>query len=273
MCAMQQPSFEQKSASAVDQAPASLPGTTIRFGDAIKFAFRAENAWMNIIVSTLFALVPVAGAMAVAGWHAEIMQRLVRRHPSPIPTLEFSDFTHYLSRGVQPFIARVIVALPLSFVSVIVGFAAGVAGGIAARTREPTILIVVWSVFALILLVVMPIMIVIGSAVYTRADLVEDLSATFKMRELMAYMRTSWLTILGTSIVFGMISFGMILIGLVACYFGMFVASAMVQLGQVHMRWQLYERYVARGGERIQPKPPVWIPSEQARMQPMGYGR
>ncbi|PMX74198.1 hypothetical protein, partial [Pseudomonas sp. GW456-12-1-14-LB2] len=87
--------FEPYAAPATE-AP-EPPGTSIRYGEALRFAFRAEKPWMNILVMTVFALIPVAGPIALGGWHCEIMQRLVRRHPTPIPTLEFSDFTHYLS--------------------------------------------------------------------------------------------------------------------------------------------------------------------------------
>jgi hypothetical protein len=269
MRAMQQPSFEQSSAAAVDASPAP-PGESIRYGEAIKFAFRTERPWMNILVTTVFAFVPVAGPMAIAGWHAEIMQRLARRHPVPIPTLEFSDFTHYLMRGMHPFVSRVIVALPLTFVTIFGAFVAGGVSAATARTGDPTAVLVVWAIILLAIMLVMPFVIVIGSAVYTRADLVEDIPSTLKMKELGAYMRAMWLTILGSSIVFGMISTAIVLLGFVACYFGAFVASAIIQLAQVHLRWQVYERFIARGGEPIPAKPPVWVPSELARMYP-GY--
>jgi hypothetical protein len=86
-------------------------------------------------------------------------------------------------------------------------------------------------------------------------------------------MGKTWLVVLGTSIVFGLLAFLMMLVGFIACYVGAFVASAIVQLGALHLRWQIYERFVARGGEAIPVKAPVMLPSEQARANPYApYG-
>ena len=268
---MQQPSFEPYASPTADPAPP--PGESIRFGDAIKFAFRAEKPWMNILVSTLMAFVPIAGPIAIGGWHAEIMQRLVRRHPTPIPTFEFGDFMHYLTRGVQPFVMRVLVSLPFTIVIFIGAMIGGATASFTARRGDPTGIFVVWGIIAGLMAVMAPVMAIVTSAVYTRADLVEEFTAAMQPRKLMKYMGATWLGVLGTAIVFGLFSFVIMLVGLLACYVGAFIASMVVQLGQLHLRWQIYERYVARGGEPIPVKPAVMLPSEQARVNPYApYG-
>jgi hypothetical protein len=199
------------------------------------------------------------------GWHAEIMQRLVRRHATPIPTLEFTDFSHYLSRGVQPFVSQMLASLPISFLLVFGMMIGGVGGGVAARAVGPEAILVVWAIMAVVMFVTMPFMWVILNAVVTRADLVEEVGATLKMGELGKYMRATWLTVMGTFFVFAMLSFGLVLVGMLAACVGAYVVSQILQLAQLHLRWQIYERFLARGGAPIQPKPPVMLPSEQAR--------
>lgn len=268
---MQQPSFEPYAAPSADAPPP--PGGSIRFGEAIKFCFRADRPWMNILVSSLLAFIPVAGPIALGGWHAEIMQRLVRRHPTPIPTLEFSDFMHYLSRGVQPFVMRVLVSLPFTVLIVFGSIIGGVSASFAGRRGDPTVIFVVWGIIAALSFLMAPFMAIVTSAVYTRADLVEEFGPAMQPRKLMTYMGATWLGVLGSAFVFGLLSFAMILVGIIACYVGAFVASAIVQLGQLHLRWQIYERFVARGGEPIPVKAAVQLPSEQARVNPYApYG-
>ncbi len=268
---MQQPSFEPYASPSADASPP--PGESIRFGEALKFCFRAEKPWMNILVSSLMAFIPIAGPIAIGGWHAEIMQRLVRRHPTPIPTFAFDDFTHYLTRGVQPFVMRVIVSLPFTMFIVIGSMIGGASASFMARSGDPTAMFVVWGIIAGVMVLSAPIMAIVTSAVYTRADLVEEFGAAMQPRKLMKYMGATWLGVLGTSIVFGLLSLVMVLVGVLACYVGAFIASAIVQLGQLHLRWQIYERYVARGGEPIPVKAAVMLPSEQARVNPYApYG-
>ena len=262
---MQQPSFEPYAAPAEDQP--QTPGEKIRFGEALRFAFRSEKPWSNVLLATLMMFVPVAGPIALMGWHAEIMQRLVRRHPTPVPPLEFTDFTHYITRGVQPFVSQMLASLPISFLAVFGAMIGGVGGGIAARSGGPEVILVIWGVMALVMFVTMPFMWVVLNAVVTRADLVEEVGATLKMGELGRYMRATWLTVIGTFMVFAMLSVGFVLVGMLVFCIGAYVASSIMQLAQLHLRWQIYERYVARGGAPIQPKPPVVLPSEQARAQ------
>ncbi len=221
---------------------------------------------MNILVTSLLSLVPLAGVVALEGWHAEISQRLVRRHPQPIPTFDFGDFVHYLMRGLQPFAVRYVIALPLSLLMV-VGVGAGFyAGAISARGSDPSALYVLAAVGGGVYLLVTPFFVIVTCVTSTRAELLEDFVKAFSPRDTWSYVRSSWGVILVSHLALGIATFVLSLFGLVACYVGVFVVSgSSTQLAYVHVRWQLYERYVRRGGDPIEPKAPVWIPSELAR--------
>jgi hypothetical protein len=232
---------------------------------ALGFAFRAERAWMNILVASLLTLVPIAGAIALEGWYSEISQRLVRGHPRPIPTFDFGDFMHYLVRGLQPFAVRYVIALPLGFIAaigVMVGFFAGSA---SLRAGDPSTFFLYAGLGSLAYLLVSPPFVILACVAGTRAELLEDFAKAFRPRDVLAYAKSSWGVILVSHLALGVVTLLLSLVGLVACYVGVFVVAAVTQLASVHLRWQLYERYVHQGGTPIEPKAPVWVPSEQAR--------
>jgi hypothetical protein len=245
--------------------PTELPPESVSLGAALGFAFRTEHAWTNILVASLLTLVPIAGVISLEGWHAEISQRLVRRHPKPIPTLEFGDFLHYLMRGLQPFAVRYVIALPLSFMLVIGMFVGFYAGAVSARGADPHAIYVLAAIGGGAYLLVSPPFVVASCIAGTRAELLEDFVKAFSPRDVVAYARASWVAILVSHFALGVIAFILSLFGLVACYVGVFVVSVVTQLAYVHLRWQLYERYVRGGGTHIEPKAPVWVPSEQIR--------
>src|SRR5579883_1941636 len=256
-----QPSFEQYAAHAAQVPPEK--DASIRFGDAIRFAFRAERPWMNVLMVVLFSYIPLVGAVALEGWHCEIAQRLTRRHPKPIPTIDFSDFVFYLQRGVQPFLVKVVISLPLSMAIVILIFVGMAGAGVAAERGESGVVIGILIVAAAFFVLMAPLMSIVSTAVYTRAELVEEFRESMRMGKLWAYIRATWLTALGVNLLFGLLATGLVLVGFAACYVGIFVAALVMQLGSIHLRWQIYERYVARGGEPIPVKAPVVLPSEQ----------
>jgi hypothetical protein len=250
---------------ATNEGPTEVPPETLSLGSALGFAFRTEHAWMNILVTSLLSLVPLAGVVALEGWHAEISQRLVRRHPQPIPTFDFGDFIHYLMRGLQPFAVRYVIALPLSAL-IVIGIVAGFyAGAVSARGADPTALYVVAAVGGGVYLLVTPFFLIVTCVTSTRAELLEDFVKAFSPRAAWSYVRASWGAILVSHLALGIVAVVLSLFGLVACYVGLFVVSVVTQLAYVHLRWQLYERYLRGGGTPIEPKAPVWIPSELAR--------
>jgi hypothetical protein len=245
--------------------PTELPPERVNLSAALGFAFRTDRAWTNILVAALLTLVPIAGAISLEGWHAEIAQRLVRRHPQPIPTFEFGDFLHYLTRGLQPFAVRYVIALPLSFLVVIGVFVGAYVGSVSARGGDLHTIYAFAAVGGGAYLLVLPLFVVASCVAGTRAELLEDFVKAFSPRDVLEYARASWGVIVVSHFVLGLVVLVLSLLGLAACYVGLFVVSVVTQLAYVHLRWQLYERYVRRGGTRIEAKAPVWVPSEQTR--------
>lgn len=239
--------------------------------EAIKFAFSTPDWTMNLLLGLVFTVIPVVGPLALAGWHAEIHQRLVRRHPQPIPKLDFGDFMHYLERGLGPFVVNLALTLPLIFVTYFFMFIAGFASvGLGRATNEPALAMVVLVVSLFGAAGMLFFFSVMLNAALTRVELTEAIGPSLAPGPMFAYGRRIWAKFFVATLGFSFLAWGLLMGGLLLCGVGMYAALVAVQLGSLHLRWQLYEQQLAQGGETIPLKPPVQLPSE-ARMGHPAY--
>lgn len=245
------------------------PQTAVSPLAAIKFAFSDPDWKTTLLLGCVFMFIPVAGPIALAGYQCEVMQRLVRCDPRPLPKLDFADFTHYLGRGLVPFGVGLIVVLPVALLfsgaAMLASFA--VTGAIAVGLH-PAVAAGVLVGVGLLAVVGSLAMAVVVNAAQTRAELTEDFAASLSFSELMAYSGATWKTLMIKVFVYGLLAALVGFAGLLVLCVGVYPATIVVQLGQLHLRWQIYERYRAFGGAEIPLKPPAHLPSQ---VQPL-YG-
>lgn len=258
-------------------APAQLtPGPGASEGvsalRAVKAVFEDQNWKNNVLIAIVFMIIPIVGPIALAGWMCEVQQRLIRRHPNPIPKIDFGDFGEFIKRGLPVFLTQLIVSLPLLFLAY--GFIGGsvfaaVAAG--AATDEPIVALLVGILAGLVSLVVLFALGVVVNAAQTRAELTEDLGQALSPGKVLSYSKATFVRVIVKNITFGFIALGIVLLGIVACYIGLYPAIAVLQIAAMHLRNQIYLDYLARGGEPIELKPPQFLPSE-ARLQQQQAG-
>jgi small-conductance mechanosensitive channel len=230
---------------------------------AVKAVFGDENVKTNVLLGIVFMLIPIVGPMALSGWMCEVHQRLLRRHPNPMPKIDFNDFGEYIKRGIPVFLTSLLVTVPVLFVvyAVMGAGAFAVFAGIAA-TGEPLVGIGIGAVMFIVLMLFSLALGVIVNAVHTRAELTEDFGESMKMGKLMAYSKATFGTVVVKNISFMFIAFGIVLVGILLCYLGLYPAIVVVQIAAMHLRHQIYVDYLAKGGEQIPLKAPQALPSE-----------
>lgn len=229
---------------------------------AIKFAMSDRDWKTTALIGAVMMLIPIAGPIALMGFFCEVHQRLVRRDPRPVPKLEFADLSHYIGRGVVPFVVQLIVALPLSFLIVFLAMLGGAGAGAATAARiDPAILVGVGIAAGLVTIATSLLLGVVINAAQTRAELTEDFGQSLVFGKLMAYSGATWPTVMIKVFVYGFLAMLVTFAGLLLLCVGVYPAAFLVQLGQVHLRWQIYERFRATGGEEIPVKAPVALPS------------
>jgi len=258
------------------QNPSYSAPPSFEFIAAFKFLFKGGNALNNILLGAVMNLIPIVGPIMLMGWHCEILQRLMKRHPNPIPKLTFDDFGYFLGRGLAPFIIVLITTVPLVFISMFVLFAVsfGVAlfaGTVQPQGGEPSPLIALggFGVPFLAFFAFLILFNVLLMAALTRAELTEDIGMSLDFGKIWAYARATWKDILISYLVFIPLTFAVVFGGMLVVFVGVYAAVIIIMIAYLHLRWQVYERYLSRGGEMI----PIQtksgpLPSEQRPAAP-----
>ena len=242
---------------------------------AVKTVFEDPNWKNNVLIGIVFMIIPIVGPIALSGWMCEVQQRLIRHHPSPVPKIDFSDFGDYIRRGLAVFLTNLIVGVPIAlvayFFAALLGFGAFAAG---AATSEPLVAIAVGVAGGLIFIVILLSVSVLVNAATTRAELTEELGQALAFGKIMSYSKATFGTVIMKNLVFMFVGTGIVLLGMLACYFGLYPAIVVLQISAMYLRNQIYVDYLTKGGEPITLKAPQLLASE-ARMQqhqPGAYG-
>lgn len=245
------------------------------FFGAFKFLFQDANALNNILIGAVMNLIPIIGPIVLMGWHCEIIQRLVKKHAKPIPKLDFGDFLYFLGRGVAPFVVTLIATLPMTLVIMVLMFA-GMFGaavlGSALRLDEPGKEFLVFGGIAIGFLIFFLLILffnIVVSAALVRAELTEDIGKSLDFGKIWGFARATWKDFLVAYLVFIPIAMIVMFAGMLVVFVGIYAAIILINVAYVNLRWQVYMRYLARGGEEI----PIQtksgpLPSETPRPAP-----
>jgi hypothetical protein len=251
--------------------------------DALRFTTSGSSGWTNILFCALLYLstqiVPILGLIVMMGFFAEVHRRLVLQHPEPYVRFDFSDLSQYLSRGVAPFVVSLAVALPFAIVgaAMAVGIVVAMGAGASAAFggNDDLALVAGLGVGAIGFIPLAIVWLALSNAAVTRAELTGDLSKAFAFGALFAYAGRTWKRVLLSAIILSLVSLGLMVLGVLACFVGLFVTLSIQFVASLHVRWQIYNDYLLEGGEPIELA--VWetLPSEAPKPQPQvpaGYG-
>lgn len=223
----------------------------MRYGPALTyFAFKPGTGLANLAYGSLCLLstqiVPFLGQIILLGYLAEVAEDLDRDPETDgHDDFTFDRFMKYLARGVYPFLVQLLL-LVAAFAAFALAILAGAGAGIASDL--PAVGIVVGLV-----------VLIIGSVGVTAltwpVTLHAQLSRGINLGENFAFTRdflgrVGWDTV-GVVLAFVPISFGVTILGLMACLIGVFPAMTILLAAQEHLMVQLYHRYLDAGGEPI----------------------
>jgi hypothetical protein len=195
-------------------------------------------------------IVPIVGPIVLAGWLAETHRRLARRESPPVLGFRFAELGDYLMAGLVPFAAQ----LAVSFVAVVpVVFVAGALAVAAIPIVQqgdpsPIVIAALAAVFLAVTLVVVAACVVVLTVMQIRGELTGSFPATFDPRGLGQMIARVWKPALGYSLLLGLLSMPLLLAGLLALFVGVYFVAVALQFAQMHLRWQIYEADLARGG-------------------------
>jgi hypothetical protein len=250
----------QETAAAPAKPPAKPGGVgqRIEYLTALRFVTEHPDWVKNVLLLGLCLLIPVLGSIIQLGYAYEITELRHRRIGQTYPVFDFNRLAPYVTRGVWAFLIIFIVQSILSVIYQILvqgtmwGTMAAVGaneevGTIVAAIVIPTVIITFLSLIVGITTAVRPLML--------RAGLTQDFAQTVKFPWLGDFLKRMWLETLLVNLFTMLLSLLLMPFGVLLCCIGVVFASAFISIAGSHLDWQLYELYLARGGEPIPLKP------------------
>jgi hypothetical protein len=271
----QQQPFQPAPGPPVPQSPPTPPPIPrdVSVMEGVRFATSGSSGWNNILFNALCyfstGIVPLIGLFVMYGYFAEVHRRLVLRHPEPYVRFDFSDLGPYLSRGVAPFVMYLLIGLPFALtgvlmaVLIVLGVTAG--GAVALGGDEDLAVLAGFGIASLAFIPFAAFWITLSNAAVTRAELTGDLSKSLKLGAIWSYAGKTWKRALVTTILMSFVMLGLFLLGLLACFVGIYVTLTIGMIASLHIRWQIYNEYLLEGGEPIELAPWETLPSEAQR--------
>lgn len=242
------------------EAPPPPPVPQVRPMEAIRFAFallREHPA--TVLLAGLFTIIPVIGPMALNGWRAEMHQRLRLRDPRPLVPLTFNDLVARLPQGMPVYLTRLVLQVVLGTVGTFVGCVMGAGGFVLAvfvslgggRGADFLPVYLLWTVGTVLVIALMALFLPWMNGALTRVELTEDLGQALRLDELRDYFRRTWGDTIVAIVPFALVAVALVLAGLVCFLVGAYFAVILLQVASTHLRWQLYELYLWRGGSEV----------------------
>ncbi|HET9957752.1 MAG TPA: DUF4013 domain-containing protein [Polyangiaceae bacterium] len=253
-------------------APPSPPPAAIELSalESFRFAFRQPDLLSNVLFGLLLQFIPLVGPIVRMGWSAETTRRLVFGDARPIPKFSFNDFSKYLERGVVPFVAQLVVVFVLVIPLVLLGVLAGIMSG--ALAHQHTELGLVIGIAATVLgIPAFALYFLFMHSTLLIAELTGDFRLSFSLALHKAYLARCWGKVLVRGLVFGLLTIGVSLVGILACGIGLYLAIQVVLFASGHLRYQLYNAYRLEGGEAFPTKSPTPTEDEQRELAARYY--
>jgi hypothetical protein len=208
-------------------------------GAAFKFQFRDPNWVSKLLLGALFSLLGVflIGAFLVMGYQVEVIQRVIRKEPNPLP--EWDRLSEKLLRGVKLFVVSIAYFLPLFVIvfPIILFLVFGVASDSEAIAAFSGM-----GLAAAILFIVLPYSLFVAvllPVIYLKFALRERIGDALNVASILRFFGQNWQNI----ILLALIMLGVNLLaalGVLFCIVGIFFTSFCAKLVSAHLTGQLY---------------------------------
>jgi hypothetical protein len=231
-----------------------------------RFAFDNSQWVVTVLLITaalaLSGFIPILPALIVYGYQFEVIEDLHRSGGRSYPDFNIDRFADYLVRGVW-----VMVAALLGFVLMVPVLLAAIGCGVgllmaamSAAGSEDAAAAVAAVGFPLLVLFVVAVVIplnVLLCPLLLRAGLSQDLGAAFNFDWIKSFASKTWREMLAGTLFLMASGLAATVVGMLLCCIGVYPAMALAALAQSHLFFQLYELFLARGGEPILLKEPA----------------
>jgi hypothetical protein len=248
----------------VNLGPAPPPFQGMDYQRSYKFIFEHTNWLVNVaLVFVCQFIIPIVGPIVCLGYFGEMIEHLHQRNPrGPYPNFDFGRFGDYLKRGIWPFLAAVVGSMILVPVIFAVIFVMGAIPALVGENGRESGLIV-GAIFMVMMVLYFAIIILLNVflvPILLAAELTQEFAAAFNFNWILDFLRRVWKELLLSAMFLTVTALGLTFVGALLCCVGIYPLTTLIFFAQTHLYYQLYELYLARGGQPLAIKtqlPPV----------------
>jgi hypothetical protein len=218
------------------------------------------SAWKrNLLLGAVSLLIPMIGPLILAGWHIkEFWAREDIHDHAKVEPFDFQYLGKYLELALCPFLvslATAVVLIPI--LALVVGvpavwiFIANDRSGSAFQSFPiaPFVCMMIGYLVCVgsYQLILLPLSI--------RAVITQDFKAAFDFGFCWKFLSRVWLDLLKCVGFQVLLLCGLLIVSVITCYIGMIFAAPVAMFSWSHLKKQLYQIYLARGGEPVPVSP------------------
>jgi hypothetical protein len=228
--------------------PTYLESADMRYLHAYQYVFVSPKWLANIGLTIVCYLVPLVGPIVAFGYHYEIIEAMLRDGEENYPDFDANRLMPYLTRGAWPFIIQLIAVLPLLLV-IFCGYLTF--AGMMMTTNgspEPEFFLVFACLFLVVVLfagVVLPLVVL---PLEVRAGLTKSFRGAFSREFYFDFVKRCWKELICAQLFIFASGLFLTLLGTLLCLVGRYPAEALVLFARTHLLFQVYKRYLEKGG-------------------------
>ena len=235
-----------------------VSSNAVRYFGAYRFIFESPKWAIHLLIGAVCQFVPIVGPIVLIGYIYSVIEARVRHGSDRFPDFNFDQLGSYLTRGVWPFLAALVAALPLIVVLVPAFLGIVFLQVASSRTSNPPVMAIALTVaFGLALMLLSIMWQFVTMPIILRAGLSQDFGTAFSMEFVRDFLSRVWKELL-LSALFLLITVPFVMLaGLLLFCIGIYAAAVVITFAGYHFQYQLYELYLQRGGTPIPLKEPA----------------
>jgi hypothetical protein len=223
---------------------------------ALNYVFENPNWIANAIWAFLCffvaQLIPIVPQMLLTGYQFEIIEGLLATGGRRYPDFDTNRLADYLSRGVWPVLAALVVSLAWTpfFLAYIVAAIIGVAACAGAGGEQFGPVLGLFGVFLAVVLgvLVIALLVLIVTPVMIGAGLSQSFGGGFNLGWVTDFLAKTWTDVMAATLLLMFASLG---ITLLTCGVGGLILGGLAPFIASHFWYQFYGVYLARGGTPV----------------------
>jgi Protein of unknown function (DUF4013) len=239
--------------------PHNFARTEVSYLEAFDFPRTNPNWILNCLLLGLPLVVPMIGQILVQligfGYlygDYEALQKTGQPNPSDV---KFEKAGDYIQRGVMPFLAALLLGLATGFLTMVICLPLIMIGAALMEKTDGVsgILIGMGYIGIFLSSIILSLLV---SPIVLRVGISNRFEEIMNFKWAMSMFKMMWPQMLIGSIVIGLFSVAIMLLGMAVCCVGMIPAQGYVLCMTFHLQRQWYEIFVTKGGE------PIPLPAE-----------